>query len=109
MKTEKVAITTLGCKVNQYDSASMEEALRGKGYQIVDFPDSADIYIINTCTVTKKTDYQSRQLIRRAQKKNPEARIIVTGCYAQVSPQTIPTAGSFSIRPERRSSSGWAT
>jgi threonylcarbamoyladenosine tRNA methylthiotransferase MtaB len=85
----KIAITTLGCKVNQYDSATMEEALREKGYQIVDFPDSADIYIINTCTVTKKTDYQSRQLIRRAQKKNPEARIIVTGCYAQVSPQTI--------------------
>ena len=89
MNTKKVAITTLGCKVNQYDSATMEEALWGKGYQIVDFPHLADIYIINTCTVTKKTDYQSRQLIRRAHKKNPDAKIIVTGCYAQVSPRAI--------------------
>jgi threonylcarbamoyladenosine tRNA methylthiotransferase MtaB len=89
MKTEKIAITTLGCKVNQYDSATMEESLRGKGYQFVDFPTHADIYIINTCTVTKKTDYQSRQLIRRAKKVNPHAKIIVTGCYAQIAPQVI--------------------
>ena len=89
MKTEKIAITTLGCKVNQYDSATMEESLRGKGYQFVDFATHADIYIINTCTVTKKTDYQSRQLIRRAKKVNPHAKIIVTGCYAQIAPQVI--------------------
>ena len=89
MKMKKIAITTLGCKVNQYDSATMEEALRTKDYQIVDFRTEADIYIINTCTVTQKTDYQSRQLIRRAQRKNPHAKIIVTGCYAQVAPQAI--------------------
>lgn len=63
--------------------------MRGKGYQFVDFPTHADIYIINTCTVTKKTDYQSRQLIRRAKKVNPHAKIIVTGCYAQIAPQVI--------------------
>jgi threonylcarbamoyladenosine tRNA methylthiotransferase MtaB len=89
MATKKIAISTLGCKVNQYDSAFMEEALREKGYQIVDFHSPADIYIINTCTVTQKTDYQSRQLIRRAHKENPQAKIIVTGCYAQVAPQAL--------------------
>jgi len=89
MESKKIAITTLGCKVNQYDSATMEEALREKGYQIVGFRNQADIYIVNTCTVTQKTDYQSRQLIRRAQKRNPQSKIIVTGCYAQIAPQAI--------------------
>lgn len=85
----KIAITTLGCKVNQYDSVTIEEALLAKGYEIVDFTSHADVYIINTCTVTHTTDYQSRQLIRRAQKRNPHARIVVTGCYAQVAPEAL--------------------
>ena len=85
----KVAITTLGCKVNQYDSVTIEEALLAKGFHIVDFTSEADVYIVNTCTVTHKTDYQSRQLIRRARKRNPHARIIVTGCYAQVAPEAL--------------------
>ena len=89
MKIMKIAITTLGCKVNQYDSVTIEEALLAKGFEIVDFTSHADVYIINTCTVTHKTDYQSRQLIRRAQKRNPHARIIVTGCYAQVAPEAL--------------------
>ena len=89
MKTKSVAITTLGCKVNQYDSAAIEEALTKEGWSIVDFKTPADLYIINTCTVTHKTDYQSRQLIRRAQKTNPRARIIVTGCYAQAAPASL--------------------
>lgn len=89
MKIKKIAIITLGCKVNQYDSVIMEEALCEKGYTIVNFRNQADIYIINTCTVTQKTDYQSRQLIRRAKRKNPHAKIIVTGCYAQIAPQAI--------------------
>jgi len=89
MKAKKIAITTLGCKAKQYDSATMEEALQERGYQIVDFRTQADIYIVNTCTVTQKTDYQSRQLIRRAKKNNPQSKIIVTGCYAQIAPQVI--------------------
>jgi threonylcarbamoyladenosine tRNA methylthiotransferase MtaB len=89
MESKTIAITTLGCKVNQYDSATIEEALIDKGHRIVDFKTEADVYIINTCTVTHKTDYQSRQLIRRAQKKNPGAQIIVTGCYAQVSAEKL--------------------
>ncbi len=65
-KRLKVAITTLGCKANQYDSSAIEEALGDGGCKLVNFAARADAYIINTCTVTSKTDYQSRQLIRRA-------------------------------------------
>ncbi len=67
----------------------MTEKLRSRDYSLVPFDQDADIYIINTCTVTKKSDYQSRQLIRRAKRNNPMARIIVTGCYAQVNPSEI--------------------
>lgn len=85
----KIAIATLGCKVNQYESAGIIEKLTERGFTTVPFNDSADIYIVNTCTVTGKTDYQSRQLIRRAYRKNPEASIIVTGCYTQIAPGEI--------------------
>jgi threonylcarbamoyladenosine tRNA methylthiotransferase MtaB len=88
-KALKVAITTLGCKANQYDSSAIEEALADGGLEIVAFPERADAYVINTCTVTSKTDYQSRQLIRRARRTNPEAAVIVTGCYAQVSSEEV--------------------
>lgn len=89
MKPTTVALATLGCKVNQYDSAVMEEALIAQGCRITAFRSEADVYIINTCTVTQKTDFQSRQLIRRAHKANPAAQIIVTGCYAQVAPDAL--------------------
>jgi len=85
----RVAITTLGCKVNQYESAAMGESLEKQGFRLVPFSEEADFYIINTCTVTARTDYQSRQLIRRAGKRNPQAAIIVTGCYAQTSPDVF--------------------
>jgi threonylcarbamoyladenosine tRNA methylthiotransferase MtaB len=85
----KIAIATLGCKTNQSDAASLQSELVFQGHEIVSFHQSADVYIIHTCTVTQKTDYQSRQLIRRAIAKNPEARVIVTGCYAQVSPESL--------------------
>lgn len=84
-----MAISTLGCKVNQYESAGILEALDKRIFTVVPFSAMADWYIINTCTVTKRTDYQSRQLIRRAIRKNPEASIIVTGCYAQVASEEI--------------------
>jgi threonylcarbamoyladenosine tRNA methylthiotransferase MtaB len=85
----RVAITTLGCKVNQYESAAMGESLEKQGFRLVSFLEEADYYIINTCTVTGRTDYQSRQLIRRAGKVNPQAAIIVTGCYAQTAPDVF--------------------
>ena len=82
-------MVTLGCKTNQNDAASLGAELLSQGHQIVPWRESADAVIIHTCTVTQKTDYQSRQLIRQAMAKNPAARVIVTGCYAQVSPQAI--------------------
>ncbi|HVO67976.1 MAG TPA: tRNA (N(6)-L-threonylcarbamoyladenosine(37)-C(2))-methylthiotransferase MtaB [Syntrophales bacterium] len=85
----KVAISTLGCKVNQYESAGILEKLDKDVFLQVPFNTKADCYIINTCTVTGRTDYQSRQLIRRAIRKNPNASVIVTGCYAQVAPHDI--------------------
>ncbi len=85
----RVAIATLGCKVNHYESAGIEEKIRWGGFSIVPFRSEADIYIVNTCTVTGKTDYQSRQLIRRANRTNPSASIFVTGCYAQIAPETL--------------------
>jgi threonylcarbamoyladenosine tRNA methylthiotransferase MtaB len=85
----KVAVATLGCKVNQCESAGIAEALAARGITLVPFDEAADGYIINTCTVTGRTDYQSRQLIRRAIRKNPKAVVLVTGCYAQRAPEEI--------------------
>lgn len=85
----KVAVATLGCKVNQFDSALLAERLRSEGFTVVPFGEGADVCIINTCTVTARTDYQSRQLVRRASKYCPGAGVVVTGCYAQVAPAEL--------------------
>jgi threonylcarbamoyladenosine tRNA methylthiotransferase MtaB len=85
----RVAIATLGCKVNQCESASFNESFTEKGYEVTPFSQTADIYVINTCAVTAKAAAQSRQMIRKAQRTNPNARLLVTGCYAQVDPQKI--------------------
>ncbi len=82
---ERVAITTLGCKLNQFESAMMSESLAKAGFELVPFNSAADIYVINSCTVTARTDAESRRLIRRARRQNRLARIVVTGCYAQVA------------------------
>lgn len=84
-----VAITTLGCKVNQYESASFTSGFEAQGLDIVPFGEPADIYVINSCAVTAKAGAQSRQLIRRALRANPGARVVVTGCYAQVAAQEV--------------------
>lgn len=91
MKETKITIglTTLGCKVNQCDSAAIAGELQSAGHILVPFDSFADVYIINTCTVTSFADFQARQLIRRAKRANPAARIVVTGCYAQTQPQTL--------------------
>lgn len=86
---QRVAITTLGCKINQFEAATMSEALGREGFRVVSFEDEADIYVINTCTVTARTDAESRRLIRRAGRRNPRARVVVTGCYAQVAFESL--------------------
>jgi threonylcarbamoyladenosine tRNA methylthiotransferase MtaB len=83
----RVAVTTLGCKVNQYDTATIESRLRNEGCEIVAFAPGAEVYIVNSCTVTDRADAESRQLARRARRFNAAARVIMTGCFAQVSPQ----------------------
>lgn len=97
---KKAAVTTLGCKVNQVESNAIMEQLEAKGYEIVDFSNDADLYIINTCTVTNRTDYKSRNLIRQALSRkeiNPEVKIIVTGCYAQKDKQAIEKLGKIDL------------
>ena len=85
----KIAFHTLGCKVNQYETEAMKEQFRTAGHEIVGEEDFADVYIINTCTVTNLADRKSRQYIRRMKKQAPEAIVAVTGCYAQVSPEEL--------------------
>lgn len=89
MHIKKAAFYTLGCKVNQYETEAMEELFSEKGYEIVSFDDFADVYVINTCTVTGMSDRKSRQIIRRAKKKNPYSVVAVTGCYAQTAPEEV--------------------
>ena len=85
----RVGLATLGCKVNQYDTATIANRLSTAGHRLVPFTDPADVYIVNSCTVTNQADAESRQLARRAKRQNPSARVIMTGCYAQVAPQAV--------------------
>ena len=88
---QKVAFHTLGCKVNQHDTAIMAALFQDAGYEIVGFNDVADVYVINTCTVTHLSDRKSRQMIRRAAGENPDATIVVCGCYAQTASNELST------------------
>ncbi len=89
----KIAIYTLGCKVNQYETQAIEQELTGRGHTLLPFEESADAYIINTCTVTAVSDKKSRQMIRRARKENPNAIVAVCGCYAQTKPEEVAALG----------------
>ncbi len=93
----KVAFHTLGCKVNQYETEALALKFRERGYEIVGETDFADIYIINTCTVTGLADRKSRQYIRKMKKLNPESVVAVTGCYAQISPEEVQAVEGVNI------------
>ena len=84
----RIAITTLGCKINQYDSAVIRSRLEEK-HSFVSFDEQADCYIINSCTVTDRADWEARQFVRRAKRLSPTSKVLVTGCYAQVSPEEV--------------------
>jgi len=88
----RFAIATLGCKVNQYDSAIIEQRLAALGMERGDFSEAAEVYIVNTCTVTDRADAESLKLARRARRQNPSARIIMTGCLAQANPAVLAEA-----------------
>ena len=83
----KVAFATLGCRTNQNDTAEMQTILEQEGFSIVSSQDLADIYVINTCTVTAKSDSSSRQAVKKSLAINDDAMIVFTGCYAQNSPE----------------------
>jgi threonylcarbamoyladenosine tRNA methylthiotransferase MtaB len=86
-KKMKIAFYTLGCKVNQYETQGLKESFVQRGYEITDEHGHADIYVVNTCTVTGLADRKSRQYIRRMKRQNPESIVAVIGCYAQVNPE----------------------
>ncbi len=85
----KVAFLTLGCKVNQYETNGMIQEFKNSGYEVVEFEEKADIYIINTCTVTNMSDRKSRQFLRQAKKNNSEGIVVAVGCYAQVAKEEL--------------------
>ena len=89
MENKNVAFCTLGCKVNQYETNAMIQEFMKNGYTIVEFDEKADVYIVNTCTVTNMADRKSRQMLRRVKELNPEAIIVAVGCYAQVAKEEL--------------------
>lgn len=89
MEKRKVAFLTLGCKVNQYETNGMIQEFQKNGYEIVEFHEKADIYVVNTCTVTNMSDRKSRQMLRQAKKNNSEAIVIAVGCYVQVAKEDV--------------------
>lgn len=86
---KKAALHNLGCKVNAYETEAMQQMLEQSGYEIVNFTDKADVYIINTCTVTNIADRKSRQMLHKAKKMNPQGIVVATGCYAQASKEQV--------------------
>jgi len=84
-----VGLMTVGCKLNQYESEGIAEAFEDAGFEVVPFTATADVYVVNTCTVTGRSDYRSRQMLRRASRLNPSAVIVATGCYAQRDPDAL--------------------
>ena len=90
---QRAKILTIGCKVNRYESASLEETLAGHGYTIVNAGEMADLVVVNTCTVTHRSDSDARAMIRRAMRENPGARIVAAGCYAKLEPEALAALG----------------
>ena len=91
----RFAVATLGCKVNQYDSAMIESRLGARGMERCEFDEVADVYIVNTCTVTDRADAESLKLARRARRLNPHARVVMTGCLAQANPAVLAAAAEI--------------
>ena len=99
----KIAIYTLGCKVNQYETQAMEAELLRRGHQLVPFEERADVYIVNTCAVTAMSGHKSRQIVRRCKKQNPAGLVAVCGCYAQTDPKAVGSLGVDLVSgPDRR-------
>ena len=94
---KKVALHNLGCKVNAYEVEAMQQLLEEAGYEIVPFAPGADIYVINTCTVTNIADRKSRQMLHKAKKMNPDAIVVAAGCYVQTDKEKLETDGQIDV------------
>ena len=93
----KVAFLTLGCKVNTYETNAMQLLFSNAGYQMVEFSEKADIYVINTCSVTNMADRKSRQMLHKAKKNNPDAIIVAAGCYVQAAKDLLEQDTSIDV------------
>ncbi len=93
----RAALHNLGCKVNAYETEAMQQLLEKAGYEIVPFEDEADVYVVNTCSVTGVADKKSRQMLHRARKRNPAAAVVAVGCYAQIAGERLLEGGSADI------------
>ena len=100
----KVAIYTLGCKVNQYETQAMEQSLRARGHEVVDFSDAADAYVVNTCSVTAVSDQKSRQVVHRVKKQRPEAVVAVP---EESTPRQLSPSAAATPRPMRTMCGSW--
>ena len=89
MESKRVGLYTLGCKVSLYETEAVAESFAERGFEVCDFNSVCDVYVINTCTVTAESDAKSRKYIRRAIRKNPDAVVIVMGCYSQRDPEAV--------------------
>ena len=87
--TKRIAFHTMGCKLNFSETATISRDFLHHGFEKVDYKDTADIYILNTCTVTENADREARKLIRQAKRRNPDSSVAVIGCYAQLNPNNI--------------------
>ena len=88
---KKAALHNLGCKVNAYETEAMRQILEEAGYEIVDFSQKADVYVVNTCSVTNMADRKSRQMLHRAKKRNPDSIVVAAGCYVQTKTKEAQT------------------
>ena len=94
---KRAALHNLGCKVNSYETEAMQQLLEAAGYEIVDFEETAEVYIINTCSVTNVADKKSRQMLHRAKKRNPDAVVVAVGCYVQTGKETLEKDGTVDL------------
>src|SRR4051794_10399941 len=87
--TKTVAFHTLGCKLNYSETSAISRLMENEGFEKKSFEDQADVYVINTCSVTENADKECRQLVRRIQRRAPQSVVVITGCYAQLKPKEI--------------------
>lgn len=96
-RLKRVALHTLGCKLNYAETDTLAQRFEEAGYETIAFNEPADVYVINSCSVTENADTECRQLVRRVKKINPESKVVVTGCYAELKPERLKTISGIDL------------